>query len=484
VLSARRALLIDDSPLVLRIVRDELERAGFSVDTALDGDAGVERAVAAPPDVIVCDLSMPGRDGLDTIRSLKQVIPSVPIVVLTEQNEALPAVAAMRLGAAAWVRKGDDLLGPVEDAVDRRRAELAQERQRAAIAQASSDTLNYLLDHAGEPMLIHRHGLIVRVNPPLLRCFGIARADDVVGRPLMFATPEANRSHLERTLRNSEAGKGTEPVAFTTVRIDGSPIDVEATTMPIVYQGEPASLGIIRDLTARRRHEANLVMTDRLSSMGLIAAGVAHEINNPLAYLFSNLNWLDEELGERSSSEVRQVLHDFRDGLARIRNIVADLKGMSRDSEVVTNLDVRHEVELAMRMASPSVRAKADLVAELCDAPPVKGRPNRLTQVFLNLFLNAAQAMAERRPENRITVSMRVAADSVAVEVADNGPGMPREVVRRLFQPFFTTKPAGIGTGLGLSISKTIVESCGGAIAVASSPGAGTQFTVVLPVAP
>jgi len=242
----------------------------------------------------------------------------------------------------------------------------------------------------------------------------------------------------------------------------------------------------------QKKLQDQLVISDRMASVGTLAAGVAHEINNPLACVMGNLDLAARDLAKRTGdmgltvefSDVREELHDARAAVERIRDIVRDLKIFSRSSEdKLGPVDVPRVLESTLRMAWNEIRHRARLVRNYDQAPPVQASESRLGQVFLNLIVNAAQAIEEGRAEdNEIRISLSTAtAGRVVVEIADTGPGMPPEVLERLFTPFFTTKPAGVGTGLGLSICHRIVTGFGGTIDVESAPGRGTTFRVSLP---
>ncbi len=480
---APRVLVIDDSSLVQKIVREQLEDAGFDVDGALDGVMGLERAEAVAHDVIVCDLDMPRMGGLEAIRRLKERLPSVPIIVLTDVDSAGSAVEALRLGAAAWVRKGDDLLKALKGVLEQARADEAQRRDEALRREVVSSTLHYLFDASSEPMLVHREGVVLHVNRAFVTCFHLTGESDLVGQSLLALAPPGNRRDLDGSIGVATTGQTTPPVRMSVPLADGTSIDIEAVTLPIVFHGDRASLVIIRDLTELNRQDAKRAMTDRMTSIGIIAAGAAHEINNPLTFMLAHHRYLTEELGRLGvSEEIREALQDLGLGLQRVSSIAADLKGMSREPEPGTRVDVRRELELAMRMAAPSVKVSATVVAELADVPPIGGDGHRLTQVFLNLLINAAQAMPRGRKGNEVRVRLHSTPEAICIEVSDNGCGMPPEVLKRLFQPFFTTKPAGVGTGLGLHISKQIVEAHGGSLSVESVVDAGTKFEIVLPI--
>ncbi|HYI02053.1 hybrid sensor histidine kinase/response regulator, partial [Hyalangium sp.] len=238
--------------------------------------------------------------------------------------------------------------------------------------------------------------------------------------------------------------------------------------------------------------QARLVVADRLASVGTLGAGVAHEINNPLAYMLVNLHLirsglerLVEELPADTIEPLQQLVQETTEGAERIAGIVKDLKTFAR-GEADARLgavDVRRAVELACKMADNMLRHRARLMMDFEAAPPVEANESRLCQVFLNLLLNAAQAIPEGEPAERHEVAVRIRAPGpgqVVVEVRDTGAGMTPEVLSRVFDPFFTTKPVGEGTGLGLSICHGIIESMGGTISAESTPGKGTTFRVTL----
>ena len=235
--------------------------------------------------------------------------------------------------------------------------------------------------------------------------------------------------------------------------------------------------------------QSRLEVTERLSTVGQLAAGVAHEINNPLAFVVSNLSFIEEELAEKPGivgTEVATAIADAQHGAARVAGIVRGLSAFSRvEGEGAGEVQLENVVEDAVRMAGNELRHKGQLVFELGGAPPVAGDPRKLLQLFINLLVNAADALPEGRvAENRVRVAIgRDARGWARIEIEDNGVGMTDDVRRRAFDPFFTTKPVGKGTGLGLSICHGIVASMDGDISVESMPGAGTVFMVHLPPA-
>ncbi|HUB07203.1 MAG TPA: response regulator [Myxococcales bacterium] len=260
----------------------------------------------------------------------------------------------------------------------------------------------------------------------------------------------------------------------------------------------PAVEREIREAKIRRERnkmQEQLMISDRMASVGILAAGVAHEINNPLACVLANLDLAVRDFAETSrelpASPRLQDLHDeladAREAATRIRHIVRDLKLFSRaEEEGRRGLDVQRVLESALRMAWNEIRHRARLVKNYAPTPLVEANESRLGQVFLNLIVNAAQSIPEGRAEaNEIRVATGLGPGGrVMVEIGDTGSGMPPEILKRLFTPFFTTKPVGIGTGLGLSICHRIVAALGGEISVESTLGRGSMFRVFLPAAP
>jgi len=255
---------------------------------------------------------------------------------------------------------------------------------------------------------------------------------------------------------------------------------VEISSIPIEYQGGPAVLAFARDVTERKRLETKLLEADRLTALGVLSAGVAHEINNPLAYVLLNLEYLKRELpktaGDASRIEALMVrLEDACHGADRVASIVRDLRTFARGEETARQpVSIESVIEAAVNIAYPEIRTRARLERRYQTVPAVDGNAGRLEQVFLNLLLNAAQAFPDDTEEsdNSIRVTLRTEDSYVIAEVADNGPGI---------SPFFTTKPVGVGTGLGLPICRGIVQTHGGEITVSSKPEAGACFTVRLP---
>ncbi|MBW2701912.1 MAG: PAS domain-containing protein [Deltaproteobacteria bacterium] len=272
-------------------------------------------------------------------------------------------------------------------------------------------------------------------------------------------------------------------------------INLSASAIRDRHNKHRGSLLLIRDITERKLTEASLVKADRLASMGLLAAGVAHEINNPMTVVLYNLESLLSDLAPRGTialrsqpdeENLRESLEDAFEGACRVRDIVRDLRVFARmDEQPHSLVSVNQAVETALKMAFNPIKYKAHLVKELGQVAPVLADEGRLAQVFVNLLINAAQALDEKdAPTNEVRVRSWQEKSLVCVRVMDTGCGIPSDERDHIFDAFFTTKPPGVGTGLGLSISLQIIEEYGGQIEVESLPDKGSAFTVRLPIAP
>ncbi len=370
--------------------------------------------------------------------------------------------------------------------------DLSELKRSEQIRREAEASFRIMVDQSADLIAIQRKGVLLYVNPALLASFGYAQADQLVGKSVL------------ELLLPSDRFKGVDllialaavPTAELKARhASGSAIDVEVSTLPIVYDGEGAAMLVLRDLTAKNELTSRLVQMDRLSAMGTLAAGVGHEINTPLSVIAVNVSFLhrasQELLSEASLAapmresvhEMIRVLEETRDGLARVRDIAQDLNTFSRADETIGPVDLKRVLESAIHLAQGELQQGGRLSRDLDELPRVQANEGRLIQLFLNLLVNAAQAVRAKGGKGEIRLKARERAGNAVVEVIDNGPGIAPEHRARIFDPFFTTKPVGQGTGLGLHISMQIAQALGGAIEVESEPGRGSTFQIVLPAA-
>jgi two-component system, cell cycle sensor histidine kinase and response regulator CckA len=386
-------------------------------------------------------------------------------------------------------------LAMITDRTEHREAENALRRSEEQYRQIVETTIDGIIT-------VDRDGQILFVNKRLAEMLGY-QAQEMVGKPcLSFITPAGQVIATEAFARRAAGHADSNDSAFlhrngteVIVRISGTPV-LDAQGVHI------GSMAVVRDVTERRKLQSQLMVSDRMASVGTLAAGVAHEINNPLAAVMANLDYIAEivaQLGGNNRSdmtpamretwtrdEIKAPLDDAREAAERVRFIVRDLKMFSRSptEEMKGAVNVQAVMESTLRMAWNEVRHRARLVKNYGNVPDVDANEARLGQVFLNLIVNAAQAIPEGRVENNeIRVTTRLEGKRVVIEVADTGPGIPPGILNRVFDAFFTTKVVGVGTGLGLAICHRIVTDLGGELTARSKIGAGTVFRVSLPEA-
>jgi PAS domain S-box-containing protein len=345
-------------------------------------------------------------------------------------------------------------------------------------------------------VVLDRERRIVYVNPAWLRMRDLRR-EQVLGKKSLELDPEqgVSAAHIlaiDEALRNNKPWSGT--VSFR--HRDGSAREADLSISPVFDDHCEVEhyVELVRDVTARREAEAAMQQSERLASLGMLAAGVAHEINNPMTYVLGNLEHLSElaqdgalEVEPAAEVDLALCLADCIHGARRVIQIVSDLRALSQqrqDEKAVAS--ALQTIEICLRMAQSQIRHRAEVVRRFPTEDLWLGiNAQRLSQVVLNLLLNGVQAMsASHATTNKLTVAVRRRSDGRGeISVSDTGTGMSLEVAQRIFDPFFTTKGTGVGTGLGLSICHSIVTGAHGEILVESELGKGTCFRIVLPLA-
>jgi PAS domain S-box-containing protein len=433
------------------------------------------------------------------------------------------------------------LLGISEDITERKaleetRRRLAEDRERAAQElQAKNQALieserryRQLSDASLDGIVVaDQWGRILLINPAAEKTFGYP-ATEAIGKSLTLLMPEdsgpLHQAGLRRFVETRQGRLVGRTIELQGRRKDGSNFPMELSLSAIDLGGEVQFLGSIRDLTERNRLRSRMFQTEKLASIGLLSAGVAHEINNPLAYVANNLVVLERdtkglmqlldiyhqahdrlaqvapgtarrayELAESLDlpyvrDNLDRILTRTREGVQRVAKIVQSLRGLARtDRPQLEMVQLPELVESSLEMIRGRLQRRGIKVEmDFGDTTQMRCVPTQLGQVLLNLLVNALQAIeaANRQEEGLIRLTARTVNDEILIEITDNGCGIDPQDLPRLFDPFFTTKPVGEGTGLGLSITHGIITGHGGRIEVDSQPGQGSTFRLFIPQDP
>lgn len=461
---------------------------------------------------------------------------ATPALVICQAGDDAFALAAFRAGAAACVERGsafdDELLIAVREQLQWVR------RIRADDAPASGEKNAMQLGDYSQHIIENMNNALVVLDADARISYANPSAEKVLGAGPGELTGRGIREWFpglaaEEILPLQTLAKGTRFRGVETVlaRADGSLIPTEISCAPLVDAhgvGEGA-VAIFQDLTEIKQLQRQVLQTEKMASIGQLAAGIAHEINNPMGFIHANLSQLTEYLDDLQmvwdrvdamrkiggaerldagalrkaaaalDATIQEVdasflIRDFGiaireslEGSERIRAIVTDLRAFSHQDTAERALcDVNRALDSTARIVWTMMKHSVVLTKQYAELPPIVCFPMQLKQVFMNLLVNAYQAIEERaaKEELRGEIHLRteIDGDEVRISVSDNGAGIPPAALDRIFDPFFTTKDVGVGTGLGLSTSFNLVRKHGGTLRVESELGRGTRFEVRLPL--
>jgi len=534
--AARQTILaVDDDPGNLGILR-RLLHPNYNVLAAPSGERALAIAAGEPkPDLILLDVLMPGMDGYAVLARLRdmQATRDIPVIFVTGLDSIEDEERGLALGAVDYIAKPyrpPIMLARVQIHLELKRARDWLRDQNAFLEAevARREQMLHSVTAATRDAIIMVDGdsRIAFWNPAAEKMFGYA-ATEALGRELhaLLAPPRYRKAidhgfaGFKDTGTGGAVGTTTE---LSALRKDGTEFPVELSLAAVRRENAWWGVGTVRDITARKalddqlaQAQAHLLQSDKLAAIGQLAAGVAHEINNPIGFVSSNMSTLDhyiqeisavldayaalgaagaanetalaavEELKQQKNldymrGDIKQLMAESQEGLQRVRKIVADLKSFSHVDDANWKwADLLAGLESTLNMVWNELKYHCTVHKEYGELPDVWCLPSQLNQVFMNLLVNAGQAITGK---GEITIRTGQRGEEVFIAIADTGSGISPEVRARLFEPFFTTKPAGKGTGLGLSLAYSIVQKHGGRIEVDSTVGKGTTFTVWLPV--
>ncbi|HEX8824620.1 MAG TPA: response regulator, partial [Archangium sp.] len=447
-------LLVDDDEDDFVVTRNALRSIGpgrMVLEWVSTGEDALAALEARAHDVCLLDYRLGAITGLDLLEQLRQRGWHGPVILLTGLGDDALDQQALEAGAADFLVKSQ--LTPT--ILERSIRYALQHARTVESLRRSQESFHMLIEKLPEGLCVVQEGQLVYANPALVNLLGYASKGELLGRPReelqnTFLHPDDWALLPREALEGRVVGQPVPSWEVRMLRKNGAPIPVELTQLVGMFEGKPCLIWSLRDLTERKQMEARLLRADRMASLGTLAAGIAHEINNPLAFTLSNLQHLEAEvlpgleLSAGQREEMRKLLSDAQLGAGRVRDIVRQLKMFSRAEEDARPepVDIHRVLETAISMASNEIRHRAKLERDYKEPLWVEGNEGRLGQVFLNLLVNAAQAIPEGHVDrNAIHVVTHPHAEGVAIEVRDTGSGMSAEQRERLFEPFFTTKP-------------------------------------------
>jgi signal transduction histidine kinase len=482
-------LIVDDNPTNLGVLFDFLADSGFQVLVAQDGEDAIEQVTYAAPDLILLDVLMPGMDGFETCQHLKvqESTQDIPIIFMTALSETVDKVKGLSLGAVDYITKPlqhEEVLARVKSHLSISKLTKKLQAQNIHLEQEIQERTKAEL-----ALLGMKAELEERVT---------ARTSELFQSNQQMQQEIQERIATEKALQASEAR----------------------------YREQAHQLEVA--FHQLQQTQSHLVQSEKMSSLGQLVAGVAHEINNPVNFIYGNLthayqytqDLLDllnlyanimpsppQEIQEQIEAidldflveDLPKLLISMKVGADRIREIIQSLRTFSRvDEAQMKPVDIHAGLDSTLLILHSRFKASGNhpgiqLIKDYGNLPLVECYGAQLNQVFMNLIANAIDALEEydqqRSPQelffcpSTIRIQTEVVdQDFAAIRIADSGLGMIEDIRTQLFDPFFTTKPAGRGTGLGLSISHQIVSKHGGEITCFSAPGKGTEFLIKIPI--
>ena len=494
-------LVVEDDAEAAETIREVLIAAGYDVpETATSGMRALEAAARLRPALVVMDVQLDGPlDGIQTAQQLRER-GNTPVIYITAFADDETLRRAQLTSPLGYLKK------PFNALELRIAVKIALHQATLATAAASREQwFATTLQSIGDAVLtIDGDDRVTFLNRAAEAVIGVT-SEDSIGRKIFEVTSfvDARGDVLPALIRLKPAGMSRldalpHEARLVTRRFDEAGraihVEIEGSVAPIALDTADAfgTVMVFRDVGERRKLERRLGMTERLAAIGTMAAGTQHEINNPLAAVVANVQFTLDALREAkdgglSREEVAELviaLQEATDGAERVRRTVEELRHFSRSAEAIEGpIGLTTALDEAVRVTAHAVRHHATVRKEYGSAPRVLAEEGQLSRVFMNLLLQAAHATGDGGATLH-TIVLRTRTDTIGravAEVIDDGPGMPREVLHRIFDPFFRAQPETHEISLGLAICHSIVVSLGGEIDVESELGKGTTFRVSLP---
>lgn len=503
-----KILLIEDNPdhilVTKRILKDT--REDYQIDFISKPREGVKKILEQDYDLILCDLHLPGLSALDILKEMKEKSRDLPVVIITASGNERAAVDLMKEGAYDYILKDlsyEDILPMViKKSIEKYKLKKEKERFENELQELEAK-YSAIVEQAKDGVFIVQDGVFCFANKAMAEISGYSIEEIGGMRFLDIATPESKEVVAER-YKLQMAGENAPSFYEFKIRCkDGTTREVELSTNIIQYKGRIADMGVLRDITARKKTEEELrkayfelkemqemlIQSEKMAALGRFSSGLAHEIKNPLGIILGGLEFLEKTLSKEDNPEVKTAIQKMKETILRANTIVQDLLRFSRPSELVmeminpNNLINDNLSLFKYRIPLSNIKIETQFAEEEMFIEVDK---TQMVQVIFNLLMNAIEAMPKGGKITiktyKTTLSKSSDKQVCVIEIIDTGEGISKENLSQLFEPFFTTKADKKGTGLGLCMAKAIVENHKGNLIIESESGRGTDVKIILPI--
>ena len=487
-------LIVDDEPAICEYLEQFLNRQEYTTVTAGSGHEAIQALKNSHFDLVFLDISLPDLSGYDVMDQIKAYSPDSLIIMMTGYASIETAVKALRQGAYDYLRKPfemEELLKTIHNAVAHQRLETAHRKSEQALRE-SEERFRDLVENSLIGISIIQNNQIVYQNSEQRKLFGRLPASFMID-DRSFVYPD-DVPKVENALKN--VLEGTAPSVEIDFRFNpsgksGDKIDlkwVQCRASTFTYQGQPAILVNMMDITRLKELEHLVMIKYKMDSLGRVATGIAHEIRNPLTGINSYLFTLQDLCaGDRIAPEnvpmIQRISDQIQVASNRIEAVIKRVLDFSKPTApkmllVDINVPIREAIDLsAVALRKNEIKLEQGLTDDL---PGCYGDVHMLEQVILNLINNAANAMRHHVEAKKIGIRSYAEGQSVCIHISDSGPGVPAELREKIFDPFFTT--SSDGSGIGLSIAQRIIADHNGNISIGTSQWQGADFKIELPV--
>ncbi|MBL7177793.1 MAG: response regulator [Desulfobacteraceae bacterium] len=507
-----KVLCIDDEEGILKVFSITLADAGYEVLTARDGESGIQLCKEKAPQILITDIRMPGMDGIEVLKRIKETDPDKEVIVVTGYGEMDMAIRALQLDASDFINKpiNDEALFVALERAKKRyttRQELQgwatlMEERWLETAEELARTFNFqknMIESSIDGIMgCDKDGKVVTFNKSIERMLGYSKGEVLGKMPFNVFFPVGEAEKLKEELYSEKYGGKNRLFIFENNLItkEGHKIPVQLSATILFEEDEEIGMvGFFRDLREIRRLEqqfddqARLLHQDKMMSLGRLAASVVHEINNPLAGMLNYIRLMIKILNrgpfeQKNMDKFQRYLGLIENETGRCSEIVSNLLALSRKSKLeFREMNIRELMQKCIMLSQhkltlENIQLKTDPIKE---NPMISGDFNQIQQCIINLILNAIDAMPDG---GTLTLGVSIDHDKNVVEIriGDTGQGISKEDLTHIFDPFYTTKMEGKGLGLGLSTVYGIIDRHKGTISVESDLGKGSVFTIKLPL--